>query len=101
MKPPSEKIGVRSSCEAEAMNCFRAVSSRASCLCMSSNAAASWPISSSESAWIGLEKSPAATFRAAALEPLDPRREDARDEVARERGEHERDRRRRRGSAAG
>ena len=47
------------------MNCLRAVSSRASWRCMSSNAAASWPSSSSESAWIGLEKSPAATLRAA------------------------------------
>jgi hypothetical protein len=32
---------------------------------MSSNAAASWPSSSSESARIGLEKSPPATLRAA------------------------------------
>ena len=48
-KPPSEKIGVRSSCEADAMNCLRARSSRASWCCMSSKAAASWPSSSSES----------------------------------------------------
>ena len=48
-KPPSEKIGVRSSCEAVAMNCLRAESSWASWRCMSSNAAASWPSSSSES----------------------------------------------------
>ena len=38
-KPPSEKIGVRSSCDAVAMNCLRARSSRASWRCMSSNAA--------------------------------------------------------------
>ena len=64
-KPPREKIGVRSSCDALAMNCLRARSSRASCACMSSNAAASRPSSSSESARIGCEKSPAATLRAA------------------------------------
>ena len=81
-KPPSEKIGVRSSCEAEAMNCLRAVSSRASWRCMSSNAAASWPSSSSESAWIGLEKSPAATLRAACSSRLIRAVQRARDEVA-------------------
>ena len=43
----------RSSCDAEAMNCLRARSSRASWSCMSSKAAASRPSSSSESALIG------------------------------------------------
>ena len=47
------------------MNCLRARSSRASWDCMSSNAAASCPSSSSESTRIGCEKSPEATLRAA------------------------------------
>ena len=59
---------------------------------MSSNAAASWPSSSSESAWIGLEKSPRRDLPRRALEPLDARGQRARDEVAAERGEHERER---------
>ena len=44
--PPSEKIGVRSSCEAVAMKRLRAESSWASWRCMSSSARASWPSSS-------------------------------------------------------
>ena len=43
-KPPSEKIGVRSSCEALAMNSWRW--SAGEPLCISSSVAASWPTSS-------------------------------------------------------
>ena len=64
--PPSEKIGVRSSCEALAMNSLRALSSRASRCCISLKVRASWPTSSVPSSGIGVEKSPSATFSAAA-----------------------------------
>ena len=60
-KPPSEKIGVRSSCEAVAMKRRRAVSTCASWRCMSSSARASWPSSSSLSAGKTAVKSPPAT----------------------------------------
>ena len=49
-KPPSEKIGVRSSCEAVAMKRLRAESSSASWRRMSSSVRASWPSSSSRRA---------------------------------------------------
>ena len=42
-KPPRLKIGVRSSCEALAMNCLRALSSSASRRCISLKVRASWP----------------------------------------------------------
>ena len=61
MNPPSEKIGVRSSCDAFAMNSLRAESRRASRRCISLNFCASWPSSSAESTGIGSEKLPAAT----------------------------------------
>ena len=63
--PESEKIGVRSSCDALAMNSLRALSSTASRFCISLNVIASWPTSSLESTGIGVEKSPSATFSAA------------------------------------
>ena len=62
-KPPSEKIGVRSSCEALAMNSLRALSRRARRCCISLSVIASWPTSSVESTGIGVEKSPSATAR--------------------------------------
>ena len=42
-KPPRLKIGVRSSCEALAMNCLRALSSSARRRCISLKVRASWP----------------------------------------------------------
>ena len=83
------------------MNCLRAGSSRASWSCMSSNAAASRPSSSSESAADRVGEVARRHLAGGALEPLDARGERARHEVAGERGEHERDRRRRRASGGG
>ena len=76
-KPPSEKIGVRSSCEALAMNCLRALSRSASRRCISLKVSASCPSSSPESTGIGVAKSPSATFWAASSSLLS-RRESAR-----------------------
>ena len=90
-KPPSEKIGVRSSCDAAAMNCLRARSNRASCACMSSNAAASRPSSSTESARMGWEKSPDGHLARRPLEPLDAQRQRARHQIAGQHGDHQRD----------
>ena len=68
--PPSEKIGVRSSCDAVAMNFLRADSSCESWRCIWLNATASCPSSSLESTGIGCPKSPAATCSAASSRRL-------------------------------
>ena len=65
-KPPRLKIGVRSSCEALAMNCLRAESSSARRRCISLKvraSGASWP---TEATGIVVSKLPSATLRAAA-----------------------------------
>ena len=81
--PPSEKIGVRSSCEAVAMKRLRAVSSWASWRCMSLKALASWPSSSSESSGMRLREVAGGHLLGRLLEALDPARERARHEVTR------------------
>ena len=64
-KPARENSGVRSSCDALATNSLRAVSSCASWTRMRSNAAASWPSSSSPVSAIGSSKWPSAIRLAA------------------------------------
>ena len=66
--PPREKIGVRSSWEAVAMNSLRATSTWRSCSCISLKVLVSWPSSSRESTGRGSMNrpwaiSPAATSR--------------------------------------
>ena len=63
-KPLSEKIGVRSSCDAVAMKRRRALSSSESWICIASSAAARRPSSSSLSTVKWAERSPPATWRA-------------------------------------
>ena len=63
--PPSEKSGVRSSCDALAMNSLRARSSRARRRRMWSKARASWPISSWPWSTIGSSNVPPAMRSAA------------------------------------
>ena len=64
-KPASEKIGVRSSCEAVAMNSLRAMSTSRSFCCMALKVRVSWPSSSSESTGSGSPMWPRATSAAA------------------------------------
>ena len=64
-KPASEKMGVRSSCEAVAMNSLRAISTSRSWRCMSLKVRVSCPSSSSESTGSGSWKWPRATAAAA------------------------------------
>ena len=64
-KPPRLKIGVRSSCDALAMNCLRALSSSARRRCISLKVRASWPSWPEESTGMRAAKSPSATLRAA------------------------------------
>ena len=89
--PPSEKIGVRSSCEALAMNCLRALSSSARRRCMSLKVRASWPSSSEESTGIGA-KSPRATLWAAAIEAAEAPRDRPRGPEPGQQREGQRDR---------
>ena len=63
--PPSEKIGVRSSCEAFAMNSLRARSTCASCTCISLKACVRRPSSSCDSTGMGCTWRPAARSSAA------------------------------------
>ena len=97
--PPSEKIGVRSSCDAVAMNRLRAVSSWPSWRCMSSSATASWPSSSSLSTDEPPGEVAARDAARGALEPLDAPRQAARDDVAGDEREAPARSRPRRGSA--
>ncbi len=73
------------------MNSLRALSTRASCSCISLNVRVSWPSSSSESSGSGSMKLPAATCLAARLEPAHAARNRARHEVAAHQGDQERD----------
>ena len=65
-KPASENSGVRSSCDALAMNSARARSSEASRRRISSNARASWPSSSGPASITASSKRPSAISSAAA-----------------------------------
>ena len=73
------------------MNFLRVSSSCPSWRCISLKAIASWPSSSLESTAIGWSKSPAATFSAAQLEPLDPLAQRPGHEVAAHQREQNRD----------
>ena len=75
-KPPREKIGVRSSWEAFAMNSRRASSRRASWSRIRSNAPASCPTSSRPWSSTGCSKSPDGDALGRLLEPPQPPRED-------------------------
>ena len=77
-KPPSEKSGVRSSCEAFAMNSPRARSRYESRSRMRSNERASWPSSSEPWSTTGSSKLPAAIRSAACSSRRIRRDEDAR-----------------------
>ena len=88
--PASEKSGVRSSCEAFAMNSPRARSSVASCSRIRSKARASWPSSSGASIDDRLVEAAVGDPLGRSLEPPDPAREQGREDVA----EHDRERRR-------
>ena len=81
---PSEKSGVRSSCEALAMNSPRARSRFASRRRIRSNARASWPTSSMPWSTTGSSKLPLGDPLGRRLEPPDPAREQARAGVAEE-----------------
>ena len=89
---PARRSGVRSSCEAVAMKRLRAVSRRASWLCMSLNARASWPSSSTESTGTRAEKSPGRDLLGRLLEALDAQADGPRRQVAGEQGDGQRDR---------
>ena len=86
-KPASENSGVRSSCEALAMNSARARSSEASCTRMRSNVRASWPSSSGSVSTIGVVELAVRDPRGRGVEPADAPREERREAVA----EHERE----------
>ena len=91
-KPPSEKSGVRSSCEAVAMNCLRARSSCASWRCMSLKATRELA-----ELVVGVDRDRAREVAGGdllgrLLQALDALRERARDQPAGEHRERERDR---------
>ena len=89
--PPSEKIGVRSSCDAVAMNCSRATWSCASWRCMSSKASARSPelvVALGLDARGEVARGDLARRR---LEPPNARRQRAGQQVAGEHGDRERD----------
>ena len=90
-KPPSEKTGVRSSCEAVAMKRRREESSAASWRCIRSSDFASWPSSSSPSTGKRAEKSPTATRSATCWRRATRRPSDCATRIGGEHREAERD----------
>ena len=90
-KPPSEKIGVRSSCEALAMNCLRARSSRASCVLHVVERGRQPPELVVGVGPDRLREVAGGDLARRALEPLHARAQRPRDEVAGEDRDHERD----------
>ena len=91
-KPLSEKIGVRSSCEAVAMKRRRAVSSSASWRCMASSVRASWPSSSRAPDSKRAPKSPCGHAAGGMLHAPDPAAERPREQVAGEQRAEQRER---------
>ena len=89
MKPASEKIGVRSSCEAVAMNSLRATSTLRSWYCISLKVSVSWP-SSSWSHGERLHEAPARHVAGGAFEPAHAPSEPRGHEIAAEERDQER-----------
>ena len=67
--PASEKIGVRSSCDAVAMNSLRATSTCRSCACIWLKVRVSWPSSSLESTGSGIDEAPVGDLVGGQLQP--------------------------------
>ena len=93
--PPREKSGVRSSCEALAMNSLRATSSWASWTRIASKPRASSPSSSLPGSTTGSSKRPPAIRSAAPLQTADPAGVHRGGAVAEHQRDDQRDRRRR------
>ena len=89
--PPSEKIGVRSSCDAVAMNFLRASSSCLSWRCIWLKAIASCPSSSLESTCDRVVEVARRHLLGRELQPLDALAQRPRDEVAADQRQQQRD----------
>ena len=90
--PPSEKIGVRSSCEAVATNSLRATSTRRSWLCISLNARVSWPELVAGVDGQRVDEVPGGHLLGRGLEPAHAARQRLGDERSPDQGDEQRDR---------